>query len=383
VAGQAEVVTRTPDPAAALADAVAAASGVAQVIRWTTPRDTSRHLARLRDLLRAPRAQNYGELFEFPAPDEAEVRARTEDALRLADRLDDDRLVDLVRDHLHGLREHVAAIASRDPGRLSAWARTHTGLPTPATLARATAMLAGPVTADENAPTATTHDLVQALQSALDAYELDSWAVEVEPDMGARAAIAGTRRLVRVRSGLALTTGQVRRLVVHEVGGHVLRWENAWRQPEPLLAVPLGDATSTEEGLAVLLEEECGVIDDQQLRLYAARVMAVQLAQEHGIVDVGRGLAEYVDVGAAAEIALRVKRGLPDPNVPGGPTKDHGYLTGYLAARQLEPESVRLLRGAKWPLALMPELRRLADLGTMTPARVLADPELLGVSSPG
>jgi hypothetical protein len=348
-------------------------SRAATAIRWTTPLGTQRHLARLRDLIGAQRPQSYPERFEFPAVDEEQVAALCAVALELTRRLDDQRLADLVRDDLEATREHVAAIASRDPRRLTAWARTRTGLPQPVTLDRATALLATPATTDEELPTATTRDLVDALRSVLDRYGFDRWTIEVADDMGARASVVGMRRRVRVRAGLQLTAGQVRRLVVHEVGGHVLRWENAWSQPEPLLALPLGEASATEEGLAVLLEEEFGVVDDRQLRLYAARVLAVHLAQDLGIVEVGRRLAGHVGTEAAAEIALRVKRGLVDPEAPGGPTKDHGYLTGCLAVRELDQETVRLLRGTKWPLSLLPELRRLSGLGEMTPARVLAD----------
>jgi hypothetical protein len=162
------------------------------------------------------------------------------------------------------------------------------------------------------------------------------------------------------------------RLVVHEIGGHVLRWENARTQPEPLLSIPLGNTTATEEGLAVLLEEETGVIDDRQMSIYGARVIGVTLSLELGIVDVGRHLAGIVGPEAAAEIALRCKRGLPDPNQPGGPSKDHGYLTGYLTVRKLDPSAVRMLRSVKWPTDRLPEIQHLAEQNLWMPE--LLDP---------
>jgi hypothetical protein len=116
-----------------------------------------------------------------------------------------------------------------------------------------------------------------------------------------------------------------------------------------------------------------GVIDEKQLRIYAARVIGVALSVDLGIVDVARHLAELVGPEAAAEIALRCKRGLPDPNQAGGPTKDYGYLTGFLTARSLEPETLRMLRSVKWPFSRLPEIQRLAEQNLWIPPHL--DPQ--------
>lgn len=110
-----------------------------------------------------------------------------------------------------------------------------------------------------------------------------------------------------------------------------------------------------------------GVSDERQLRVYAARVIGVALSVDLGIIGVGRHLSEIVGPEAAAEIALRCKRGLPDPNQAGGPTKDHGYLSGFLIARSLDPSTLRMLRSVKWPFERLPEIRHLAEQHLLIP----------------
>jgi hypothetical protein len=116
-----------------------------------------------------------------------------------------------------------------------------------------------------------------------------------------------------------------------------------------------------------------GLIDERQLRIYAARVIGVALSVDSGIVDVARQLAEIVGSEAASEIALRCKRGLPDPNQAGGPTKDYSYLAGYLTARRLDPLKLRMLRSVKWPFQRLPEIQHLAEQHLWIPP--LLDPQ--------
>ncbi|MFJ4210704.1 tyrosine/phenylalanine carboxypeptidase domain-containing protein [Paenarthrobacter sp. NPDC089675] len=302
-----------------------------------------------------------------------EIQPRFERVLKLARDLDDAYLREIVIADATSTWEQSTAIASRTPSRVTAWAQGQDGLPSDETMDAAWRILAKPLEPPQQAATSLAEDLVSAMQEALDYYSLSHWTIEVSENMGARASVAGRFNKIRVRKDLMLESADLRRLVIHEIGGHVLRWENARAQPEPLLSIPLGSTVATEEGLAVLLEQEMGLIDERQMRIYAARVIGVALSVDAGIVDVGRQLAEIVGPEAAAEIALRCKRGLPDPNQAGGPTKDHGYLTGYLTALGLDPRKLQMLRSVKWSFQRLPEIQYLAEQQLWVPP--LLDPQ--------
>jgi hypothetical protein len=200
--------------------------------------------------------------------------------------------------------------------------------------------------------------------------DLPDWRVEVSDITAARMSVNGSLQRLRIRQGALFTPTEIRRLLVHEIGGHVLRWENSRRQPVPLAAIPFGCISPTEEGLALWLEEQAGVDSPELRRIYAARTVAVHLSQTQGVLSVARTLAPLVGVTQAAEIALRCKRGLTDPNAPGGWPKDWAYFGGAAMIRQLhdyDPGAVALLRGVKWSAEHLPACQALADEGLLEP----------------
>jgi hypothetical protein len=234
------------------------------------------------------------------------------------------------------------------------------------------------------AETVSAAELRQRMQRALTAYGLDTWRAIVEPNMSAQASVNGPQRLARVRAGARFSAVSADRLLAHEIGGHVLRWANAWRQPEAWLAVPLGRGVPTEEGLAVWREVEFAVQSIDQLTVYAARVVAVDAAQRLGLAEVARLVSPYVGTRRATEIAIRTKRGLGDPNHPGGQTKDWGYLAGLatmadLAAR--DPAGLALLAGVKWPVEDLEVVADLRQQGRTIQPALLPDPDRLGLTT--
>lgn len=80
---------------------------------------------------------------------------------------------------------------------------------------------------------------------------------------------------------------------------------------------------------------------------------------------------------SAVDLAIRVKRGLRDPNRPGGATKDHGYLSGLLKLRQMPADDVAALRATKWPIVMLPVIRELFDEGVLHNPELVFDADLL------
>lgn len=261
------------------------------------------------------------------------------------------------------------AAISHDPVRWDAANRMSYGSITDDDLQQAQAVLAEDVgeAAQHDAPI-TAPQLAGAIRDCLAAFGLD-WEVVLRPDLAARASVSARVRRIQIRSDLQFDAAATRRLIAHEVGGHVLRWENAWSQTEQLLAVPLGHTIGTEEGLAMLAEEYGGGTDARQQRIYAARLVAVHLAQGAGIVEVATKLAEWLEPTVAAEIAFRVKRGLADPNSPGAFAKDQCYFTGRRELAKLAERDLQLLFSSKWSQEKLPLLRQLDSEDPILPPR--------------
>jgi uncharacterized protein (TIGR02421 family) len=117
---------------------------------------------------------------------------------------------------------------------------------------------------------------------------------------------------------------RVEPLLHHEVGTHVVTYQNGARQPLKLLTIGLPGYDETQEGLAVLAEYLTGGLDPRRLRVLAARVVAVgKLLDGAGSVDIFESLrAQYgIPSRTAWSVASRVVVG-------GGSVKDAIYLRG-------------------------------------------------------
>jgi uncharacterized protein (TIGR02421 family) len=117
---------------------------------------------------------------------------------------------------------------------------------------------------------------------------------------------------------------RVEPLLHHEIGTHVVTYQNGARQPLSLLRVGLPGYDETQEGLAVLAEYLAGGLDPRRLRVLAARVVAVdKMLTGAGFLEIFDSLrADYrIPSRTAWSIATRVVVG-------GGSVKDAIYLRG-------------------------------------------------------
>lgn len=332
--------------------------------KWTTPLGLPRHRALLAEWLRTGDGAPYREPFEFPECDPGPV-VELLDQLRVAAEGLPAELRPLVDAHVESVSGHLAAVVSRDDALLSAWSEADTGLPTAEVQAEARRILAAPVGPDEPTPLGA-EDLRAAVEGALRRHEIVGWRVELDPGMTAMASVNGGLSRIRVRSDVALSEHELHRLVAHEVGGHVLRWENARRQREPLAAFPFANGAADEEGLAALREREHGLESAENLHRYAARVLGVAELHRRDLMSLARFLNEFLDPDAAAELALRLRRGIVDPSSPGGITKDHGYLSGVLRLAAMSADDIRLLRATKWGSRHLDVARQLRAEGAIS-----------------
>ena len=152
---------------------------------------------------------------------------------------------------------------------------------------------------------------------------------------------------------------RVEPLLHHEVGTHVVTYQNGARQPLTLLRIGLPGYDETQEGLAVLAEYLTGGLDPRRLRVLAARVVAVdKMLDGAGFLEIFESLrAEHrIPTRTAWSIAIRVVVG-------GGSVKDAIYLRGIsrLLETLAEGTSLDLLFVGKFALDDIPLIQDLLD----------------------
>jgi len=144
--------------------------------------------------------------------------------------------------------------------------------------------------------------------------------------------IEPSKHKIVLRKRARFSRRHINKLIVHEIGVHTFRYENAVRNKLKIFAHGLKDYLGTEEGLALYIEEKYGLINS--LRIPAGHVIAVYLSQTNSFYDVYRNLRKYFDKNTSFKLTIRAKRGLYDTSQPGGYTKDYLYLKGYFDVKR-------------------------------------------------
>ena len=147
--------------------------------------------------------------------------------------------------------------------------------------------------------------------------------------MASKACINKADKTLYIKKNSFFTGQFLKRLVVHEIGTHILRYENGLQQPFKIFSLGFADYLSTEEGLAVVNEEMHNCLTRSTLKTYAARVVAVSKALKCNFRETFNYLEPFVGKDNAFDITLRVKRGLGDTTWAGAFTKVMVYLKGY------------------------------------------------------
>jgi uncharacterized protein (TIGR02421 family) len=189
--------------------------------------------------------------------------------------------------------------------------------------------------------------------------------VEVRDDISELMVSFG--RLL-IPEGASFTADRVEPLLHHEVGTHVVTYQNGAVQPLTLLSTGLPGYDETQEGLAVLAEYLSGGLDPRRLRVLAARVVAIDAMLDGAdfleifeSLRAGRGIPPR----AAWSIAIRVVVG-------GGSVKDAIYLRGItrLLDALAQGSSLDVLFIGKLALDHVPLIQDLLDRGVLSPPRV-------------
>jgi len=172
--------------------------------------------------------------------------------------------------------------------------------------------------------------MIAALEAALKSRGLSSWRVERDTVMSARVLVDSAKRLLRVNPMSRFKSRDLRRLIAHEIDVHVMRAHNGQRQALRCFSTGLPGSLATEEGLALVAEEQVGAASPGVLSRQVEVVRSIHRARDLGFRDLYNDIAARHSPGLAWGICLRIKRGLARPDLPGVYAKDSVYLRGRM-----------------------------------------------------
>ena len=187
--------------------------------------------------------------------------------------------------------------------------------------------------------TVTAGVFAEAAREELDRYRAvyPDFPVHVEVHEDVSDLMVSFGRLL-IPEAATFRADRVEPLLHHEVGTHVVTYQNGARQPLSLLRIGLPGYDETQEGLAVLAEYLAGGLDPRRLRVLAARVVAVdKMVTGAGFLEIFESLrAEHrIPSRTAWSIATRVVVG-------GGSVKDAIYLRGITRILEALAEGISL-----------------------------------------
>jgi uncharacterized protein (TIGR02421 family) len=264
------------------------------------------------------------------------------------------------------IARQITALEDRDTSRfVYASLQLYGGIAQP--LASAAEELLETIPAEApSTPSVTAGAFADAAREEFDRYRA------VYPDFPARVEVRDDISELMVSFGrllipeaAALRADRVEPLLHHEIGTHVVTYQNGARQPLTLLTVGLPGYDETQEGLAVLAEYLTGGLDPRRLRVLAARVVAIgKMLDGAGFLQIFDSLRNEHRIPArtAWSIAIRVVLG-------GGSVKDAIYLRGITRILEALAEdcSLDVLFVGKLSLDQVPMIQDLLDREVLQP----------------
>lgn len=171
----------------------------------------------------------------------------------------------------------------------------------------------------------------KAMESAIKEFGFSGWKVEY--DEKRLATIYNPEKKITVCETRKFSEKDIGRIRLHEIGVHMARAFNGFQQDYKILGLGIHDYLSTEEGLTSYFESVTGNTNNETMRDYAGRVLAVDgIIKNLTFSDTFKGLKIFhFSDDQAWNLTVRAHRG-------GGYVKDHVYLQGYFEIKEFMAE---------------------------------------------
>ncbi|WP_099366081.1 flavohemoglobin expression-modulating QEGLA motif protein [Sphingobacterium sp. 1.A.4] len=176
------------------------------------------------------------------------------------------------------------------------------------------------------------------------------------------------RGALNISKEYKLTKSRAKALIQHEIGTHVVTYFNGRMQPLNLFSLGVPGYEELQEGLAVLSEYIVDGLNNDRLRIIAARVIAVQhMLLGNSFTDTFALLVDQFGFKheTSFQIVMRVYRG-------GGLTKDMLYLKGIMELIEYlkENNNVHLLMMGKIRKDYLPIIKDLLQKEILIPPAI-------------
>ena len=176
--------------------------------------------------------------------------------------------------------------------------------------------------------TLTPEEVLEIFKTEMEKYGF-KWNFEILSSASAKLSVNASLNKIKINATEKFSENNIRRYIYHEIKTHVFRAENGKRQPFLIFKDGFPDYISTEEGLALNIEDQNGLLKPVDIKRYSARVIAASYSVESSFYDIFDKLIKYFPPPDAFTIVQRVKRGIIDTGIPGGYTKDFVYMDGF------------------------------------------------------
>jgi hypothetical protein len=170
------------------------------------------------------------------------------------------------------------------------------------------------------------------LNDIIQKYKLNTWQINIKSDIGSKVIVGN--HIITINKNKKFSQNDLKRLGVHEVSTHVLRYENGCKRNHIIYSEGTAHSMETEEGLAIYNEEKAGVMNTQILKIYAARYLCTLEMDKLSLYELVMLIKDYIGIDQAVYVASRIKVGLCDTSSGGGFNKDLVYLKGYLKVKE-------------------------------------------------
>jgi len=154
-----------------------------------------------------------------------------------------------------------------------------------------------------------------------------NWRVKQKKEM-VSDCVAGKKNTFFIREDVQFTPTRLAMVIAHEIETHIFTAENGKLQPYLLFQRGTGGYLTTQEGLAIYMQEKAVEHETPKHFWNAALVVLIHKAQTGSFRDVYELACEMGYKEKAFQFALKSKRGLEDTSQLGAFTKDLIYFRG-------------------------------------------------------
>ena len=225
---------------------------------------------------------------------------------------------------------------------------------------------------DEYEETLTPEDVLEIFKIEMEKYGL-KWNFEILSSASAKLSVNASLNKIKINATEKFSENNIKRYIYHEIKTHVFRAENGKMQPFLIFKDGFPDYISTEEGLALNIEDMNGLLKPVDIKRYSARVIAASYSIKSSFYDIFDKLIKYFPPADAFTIVQRVKRGIIDTEIPGGYTKDFVYMDGFQKVNSFlkKGNSIEILFTGKIGLEDVDLVQELIDQGILMKPKYL------------